>query len=219
MQNLIFRKKNYTEMSSDLANYEKSIKENGEALISVKLTKFFLKEDRSSFFNLPIETKEKLINIRQEYNNGADWVGILFGAYNGFAALVAFLLVLIAKLTNRKITHAISLIVGSVSFISIFFITDPTMLIIPFVGIGMVWASILSMPYAMLTGCLPQKKMGVYMGIFNFFIVIPQILAATILGVLIKNIFNGEAIYAVIIAGISLLIASIAVLFVHDTDE
>ena len=150
------------------------------------------------------------------YNEGANWVGVCFGVYNGFAALFAFLLIWMAKITSRKITHSISLLVGGLSFISIFFIKDSNMLLIPFAGIGLTWASILAMPYAMLTGALPSNKMGVYMGIFNFFIVIPQILAASILGFLVKSIFKEEAIYALILGGISLIIAAFLVIFVKD---
>ncbi len=150
------------------------------------------------------------------YNTGADWVGVLFGVYNGFAAVFAFLLIYLAKISSRKMTHAISLVVGGISLISIFYITDPNMLIIPFVGVGLAWASILAMPYAMLTGSLPSNKMGVYMGIFNFFIVIPQILAASILGFLVKRFFAEEAIYALVLGGISMFIAAISVYFVKD---
>ncbi len=150
------------------------------------------------------------------YNEGADWVGVCFGVYNGFAAVFAFFLIWLAKKTSRKITHSISLLIGGLSFISIFFIKDPDILLIPFIGIGLTWASILAMPYAILTGSLPANKMGVYMGIFNFFIVIPQILAASILGFLVKSIFDGEAIYALILGGISLVIAAVLIIFVND---
>lgn len=150
------------------------------------------------------------------YNEGADWVGVLFSVYNGFAAIFAFFLMFLARKTNRKITHMISLVVGGISFISIFYITNPNLLIIPFIGIGMVWASILSMPYAILTGSLPAKKMGVYMGIFNFFIVIPQIVAASILGFFIKTVFDEKAIYALILGGISLFISAALVMIVKD---
>lgn len=153
------------------------------------------------------------------YNNGADWVGVLFGVYNGCAALFAFLLPVLAKKTSRKTTHAISLVAGGLGLISIFLIKDPNLLIIPFVGIGLAWASILSMPYAILTGSIPQTKMGVYMGIFNFFIVIPQILAATILGFLTRNLFGGHAVYALIFGGVSMLIAAVSVMFVYDKDD
>jgi len=116
-------------------------------------------------------------------------------------------------------THSISLIAGALGLCSIILIKDPNLLIIPFIGIGLAWASILSMPYAILTGSLPQTKMGVYMGIFNFFIVIPQILAATILGFLTVNVFGGNAIYALIFGGGSMMIAAITVFFVKDPDD
>ncbi|MCD4834554.1 MAG: MFS transporter [Bacteroidales bacterium] len=152
------------------------------------------------------------------YNDGANWVGICFGIYNGFAALFAFLLILLAKLTNRKITHSISLIIGGLSLASIFLINNPTMLLLPFVGIGLAWASILAMPYAILTGSLPSHKMGVYMGIFNFYIVIPQILAASILGFLVKSLFSNQPIYALVLGGCSMVLAGILVVFVKDRD-
>lgn len=155
----------------------------------------------------------------QLYNDGADWVGVLFGVYNGFAAVFAFLLPIIARYTSRKITHSIALIAGGLGLCSIFLIKDPDLLIIPFIGIGLAWASILSMPYAILTGSLPQKKMGIYMGIFNFFIVIPQILAATLLGFLTKNLFGGHAVYALVFGGVSMIIAAISVIFVTDKDD
>jgi len=155
----------------------------------------------------------------QAYNDGADWVGVLFGVYNGAAALFAFLLPVLARKTSRKITHAISLVIGGVGLCSIFIIKDPNMLILPFIGIGLAWASILSMPYAILTGSIPQTKMGIYMGIFNFFIVIPQILAATILGFLTRNLFGGHAIFALIFGGVAMLAGAISVLFVHDKDD
>jgi maltose/moltooligosaccharide transporter len=154
-----------------------------------------------------------------KYNDGADWVGVMFAVYNGIAALFAFALPILAKFTSRKITHAIALVIGGIGLCSIILIKDPNLLVLPFIGIGIAWASILSMPYAILTGSLPQNKMGTYMGIFNFFIVIPQILAATILGFLTTHVFGGKAIYALIFGGISMFIAAISVLFVHDKDD
>lgn len=153
------------------------------------------------------------------YNQGANWVGVLFAVYNGFAALVAFLLPFIARFTNRRITHSVSLIAGGLGLISIIIFKNPYMLIISMLGVGLAWASILAMPYAILTGSLPSAKMGTYMGIFNFFIVIPQILAASILGFFVKNLFGGESIYALVTGGISMFIAAILVLFVHDADD
>ena len=153
------------------------------------------------------------------YNEGANWVGIMFAVYNGFAAIVAFLLPVIAKYTNRKITHLIGLVAGGLGLISIYFFKDPNLLIISMLGVGVAWASILSMPYAILTGSLPQHKLGVFMGIFNFFIVIPQILAASILGFFVRNIAGGNAIYALVLGGISMILAGILTLLVNDVDD
>ncbi|MCF6352977.1 MAG: MFS transporter [Cyclobacteriaceae bacterium] len=153
------------------------------------------------------------------YNDGADWVGILMAVYNGFAAIIAFLLPVIAKKTSRKFTHLIALLFGGAGLISFYFIKDPYMLIISEIGIGFAWASILSMPYAILTGSLPSHKMGVYMGIFNFFIVIPQILAASLLGFLVATFFKGDTIYALVLGGISMIIAGLLTLIVEDNDD
>ncbi|MCX7798483.1 MAG: MFS transporter [Melioribacter sp.] len=152
------------------------------------------------------------------YNEGANWVGVLMSVYNGFAALMAFLLIALAKKTSRKTVHAVSLLFGSLGLLSFYIIKDPQILLISELGIGLAWASILAMPYAILTGSLPPKKMGVYMGIFNFFIVIPQITAAAILGFFVRTIFKGEAIYALILGGFSMLIAAVLVMFVQDVD-
>ncbi len=153
------------------------------------------------------------------YNEGANWVGVLFGFYNFFAAVVAFLLPVLAKWTSRKMTHAIALVCGGIGLASFYVVKDPHMLIVSMLGVGIAWASILSMPYAILTGSLPAQKMGTYMGIFNFFIVIPQILAASILGFFTKVLFGGHAIYALILGGVSLLIAALSVMFVDDVDQ
>lgn len=152
------------------------------------------------------------------YNEGADWVGVLMSVYNGFAAVMAFVLVWLAKMTNRKTVHMLSLIIGGIAFASFYVIKNPQLLLISELGIGLAWASILAMPYAILAGSLPPEKMGVYMGIFNFFIVIPQITAAAILGFFVRDIFGGEAIYALLLGGISMIIAGLMVMFVEDVD-
>lgn len=152
------------------------------------------------------------------YNDAADWVGVSFGVYNGVAALVAFLLPVLAKRTSRKFTHALCLIVGGVGLASIYFISTPEMLLVSMVGVGFAWASILSMPYAILTSVLPAGKMGYYMGVFNFFIVIPQIVAASILGFIIGRFFEGQAIYAMLVGGISFVIAAALTMRVSDRD-
>ena len=153
------------------------------------------------------------------YNDAGNWVGVLFGIYNGVAALYALLLPFLARLTSRKGAHAISLLFGAAGLISIYFIKDPQMLIIPMIGIGFAWASILSMPYAILSGALPAKKMGIYMGLFNFFITIPQIVNGVFSGPIIKNYFDSQAIYALLIAGFSWLIAALSVYFVEDKEK
>jgi maltose/moltooligosaccharide transporter len=153
------------------------------------------------------------------YNEGANWVGVAFGAYNGVAAVVAFAIPVLAKRTSRKIAHAICLVCGALGLLSIFVISDPRYLLCSMVGVGIAWASILSMPYAILTGSLPPSKMGYYMGVFNFFIVIPQIVAAAILGFFVGRFFGGEAIYALIVGGASLVVAAALTLHVEDRDD
>ncbi|MEZ4992356.1 MAG: MFS transporter [Saprospiraceae bacterium] len=152
------------------------------------------------------------------YNEGADWVGICFAVYNGVAALVAFLLPLLAKNTNRRITHLIALCLGGIGLISVYFITNPDLLLVSMIGVGIAWASILSVPYAILSSRLPANKMGYYMGVFNFFIVIPQIVAAGILGFILKQFFNNVSIYALIIGGCSLILAGLLTLGVQDDE-
>ncbi|GBD89241.1 major Facilitator Superfamily protein [bacterium BMS3Abin03] len=153
------------------------------------------------------------------YNKGADWVGVLMAVYNGFAAVMAFILVWMAKKTSRKTVHLISLVAGGIGLASFYIIKNPNLLIISELGIGLAWASILAMPYAILAGSLPPEKMGVYMGIFNFFIVIPQITAASILGFFTRTVFDNQAIYTLILGGISMILAGILVLRVDDVDE
>jgi maltose/moltooligosaccharide transporter len=150
------------------------------------------------------------------YNEGADWVGVLMSVYNGFAAVMAFVLIALSKRMSRKSVHGIALIIGGLSLASFFVIRDPQLLLVSELGIGLAWASILSMPYAILAGSLPPAKMGVYMGIFNFFIVLPQIVAAAILGAMVKHLFAGEAIYALLIGGASMLLAGLLVQVVED---
>ncbi len=152
------------------------------------------------------------------YNEGADWVGICFATYNGIAAIVAFLLPVLAKRITRRMTHMVALFCGGIGLFSIYFITDPNMLLVSMIGVGIAWASILSMPYAMLSSILPANKMGYYMGVFNFFIVIPQIVAAGILGFLLKSFFGNVSVYALIIGGVSMVVAGVLCLFVEDKE-
>ncbi|OAD46060.1 MFS transporter [Polaribacter atrinae] len=153
------------------------------------------------------------------YQNAGDWVGILFGIYNLVSAFYAFALPYIAKKIGRKKTHSISLIIGGLGLLSIYIMPNENWLIVSMIGIGIAWASILAMPYAILAGSISAKKMGVYMGIFNFFIVIPQIINALIGGPLVKYAYNNEAIFALMISGVSFLIAAALVYKVKDVDD
>ncbi len=153
------------------------------------------------------------------YNQGANQVGILFAAYNAFAVIAAFVIPWLARVTNRKIAHIINLSLGGLGFISFYLIKDPAYLWVAMIGIGFAWASILSMPYAILAGSLPANKAGIYMGIFNLFITIPQILASTLLGLMVRQLFDGKAIYALICGGIALLLAAISTLWVKDVHD
>jgi maltose/moltooligosaccharide transporter len=153
------------------------------------------------------------------YQDAGDWVGILFGIYNLVSAFYAFALPYIAKKIGRKKTHSISLIIGGLGLLSIYIMPDKNWLIVSMIGVGIAWASILAMPYAILAGSISAKKMGVYMGIFNFFIVIPQIINALIGGPLVKYAYNNEAIFALLISGFSFLIAAALVYKVKDVDD
>lgn len=153
------------------------------------------------------------------YQDAGDWVGVLFGVYNAVSAVFAFFLPVIAKKLGRKTTHMISLIIGGLGLISVYFAPDQYWLIASMLAVGIAWASILAMPYAILAGSIPVRKMGVYMGIFNFFIVIPQIINALIGGPMVKYLYGGNAIYAIVISGVSFLLAAALVFRVEDVDE
>ena len=158
----------------------------------------------------------------EAYNTGANQVGEMFANYNLIAAIAAFLLPLLAKITSRKFTHFIALTMGGLGLISLYFIKEPTAFTIewlPMIGVGIAWASILSIPYAMLSGALPSSKMGYYMGVFNFFIVIPQLVAASILGFLVSKYFNSEPIYALLIGGASMILAGVIALTINDKSK
>ena len=165
-------------------------------------------------YGLPISDSKS-----DAYQNAGDWVGVLFGIYNLVSAFYAFALPYIAKKFGRKLTHSISLIVGGIGLISIYFVPNENWLILSMVAVGIAWASILSMPYAILAGSISPMKMGVYMGIFNFFVVIPQIVNALIGGPLVKYLYNDNAIFALVTSGISFLIAAILVVKVKDVDD
>jgi len=153
------------------------------------------------------------------YNDAANWVSVLFGVYNLVSAIYALLLPKIARATSRKKAHAFSLTMGGIGLISIFFIQNHYLLILSMVGIGLAWGSILAMPYAILSSAIPAKKMGVYMGIFNFFITFPQIVNSVTGSVIVKYIFHNQAIDAIVMAGVFMFLAAVSVLYVQDNNK
>ncbi|UKB85546.1 MFS transporter [Chryseobacterium sp. MEBOG06] len=156
----------------------------------------------------------------KEFNNAGDLTGKLFGMYNLWAIPFAFLLTPIAKWIGKKQTHALALACGGIGLISMYFIKDVNNLWISMVGLGFAWASILAMPYAMLIEVIPQKKMGVYMGIFNFFIVVPQIINGLFGGPVVSGIFGKQAMDYVVVGGVCMLIgALVTMIFVKSENE
>ncbi|BAV08107.1 maltose transporter MalT [Filimonas lacunae] len=153
------------------------------------------------------------------YNTAGNKVSAAFGTYNLVAAVYALLLPVLAKFIGRKATHAFSLTAGGIGLISIYFIKDPEMLTWSMIGVGLAWASILAMPYVILSGAIPAGKLGIYMGIFNFFITLPQIVNGLLGGFIVKHLYGNQSIYAIVLAGIFLLCAAVSVLFVLDVGE
>jgi maltose/moltooligosaccharide transporter len=150
------------------------------------------------------------------YNQGADWVGVLFAGYNGVAALVALLLPALVARIGLRASHALCLAMGALGFVGFVMIDDPALLWMPIVGIGVAWASILSAPYAMLSSAVPPHKMGVYMGIHNLFLVLPQLIAAVVLGPVVGRLFKGEAILALGLAAAAFALAAVSALAIRD---
>jgi maltose/moltooligosaccharide transporter len=147
---------------------------------------------------------------------GAEWGGLCFAAYNVVCFVVAFMLPSLAKTTSRKTVHMIALVCGGIGLISVYFITSKWLLFASMAGVGIAWASILSMPYVMLSTAVPPARMGVYMGVFNLFIVIPQIVMSLIVPNIFNNVLGGDPRNAVVLGGISLLVAAVTVLVVRD---
>ena len=150
------------------------------------------------------------------FNEAGDWTGVMFAFYSAVAALFSLLIPTIAKSIGRKKTYSFSLLMGGIGLASMYFVHDKTILLLSISGVGLAWAAILAMPYAMLSGSLPADKMGVYMGLFNATITIPQI-AAGLLGSTIIALFGGFPMAIIVIAGVSMLIAGLAVFFVKES--
>ena len=157
------------------------------------------------------------------YTQGVEWGGFVFAFYSITCFIVAFALPAMARATSRKMTHAGALICGGLGLLSVYLIRDPYLLLLTMVGVGIAWASILSMPYAILSNALPAARMGVYMGVFNFFIVIPEIVAALSFGPLIRAVFGennpSAPLYVVMAGGICMLLAAACVGLVEDVGD
>jgi maltose/moltooligosaccharide transporter len=157
------------------------------------------------------------------FTDGQAWGGNAFAIYSITCFAVAFFLPPLAKITSRKIVHAVALLCGAIGLLSVYFIHDKSILLVTMVGVGIAWASILAMPYAILSGAIPGARMGVYMGIFNFFIVIPEIIASFAFGPIIRAVFGPDnpnsAIYVVMAGGVFLALAAISVLGVRDVAD
>lgn len=153
------------------------------------------------------------------YQEGIEWAGVCFGAYSLVCFLFAFFLPPIARRNGRKLTHALCLLSGSAGLLSVSLVTNPMYLLLSMVGVGVAWASTISMPYSILAGAIPEGKTGIYMGIFNFFIVIPEIVAALGFGWVMNNLLDNNRMAAVIAGGVSLAIAALLVTRVTDKGE
>jgi maltose/moltooligosaccharide transporter len=153
------------------------------------------------------------------YQDAGNWVGVLFAVYNGVAAIAALaLLPWLARSIGKARTHMLCLLCGAAGYASFFLIKDPKLLILSEIGIGIAWASILAMPYAILASSLPQRKLGIYRGLFNIFIVIPQLLVATVMGSIMKAFFPGEPIWTMLAAALVMALAAIAMLRVQSLE-
>ncbi|MBK3516935.1 MFS transporter [Carboxylicivirga marina] len=156
---------------------------------------------------------------RAIFNNAGDWVNLCFAIYSLTAALFSIVLPKLISLTNRKTIYAFSLLAGGLGLLSMYLFDDKNMLVVSMIGIGIAWAGILAMPYMILSGAIPAKRIGIYMGLFNLTVVIPQILSGVFGGPILKNVFNGNGIYIMVLAGSLMLIGSITVLFVNTKTQ
>jgi maltose/moltooligosaccharide transporter len=150
----------------------------------------------------------------REFQEAGDWVGILFGIYNGVSAIIALMLPLVAKKAGKRRTHAIALAIGGLSFLSFSIMPDHHWLILPMIGIGIAWGSILAMPYAILANTIPPRQMGMFMGLFNMSITIPQIVNGIFGGLILRYVFHDDPLNSILMAGALMICGAVSVLFV-----
>lgn len=150
------------------------------------------------------------------FQQAGNWVGTMFAVYNGVSALAAFILPVLAKRLGKANVHMLCLVIGGAGLMSVYLIRQQDALLLPMVGVGLAWASILTMPYAMLASALPAEKMGYYMGVFNFFIVIPQIVSGLLLGFLTRYFFAGDALKTLVLGGFFMILAGVLCLWLNQ---
>jgi maltose/moltooligosaccharide transporter len=158
-------------------------------------------------------------NTSPLYQQGVEWAGVCFGAYSAVCFVFSFFLPSLARALGRTRAHAFCLLAGAAGLLSVVAIHQPKLLLLSMVGVGIAWTSILSMPYAILAGSLPREKTGVYMGIFNFFIVIPEIVASLGFGWVMSHVLDNNRLYAVVAGGVFLFLAALLVWRVRDPSE
>lgn len=208
--------KKFKSLQADINEIYEYRADQNPVTISVNLANHFADAGNTV---LTASEKAELERVKKEFNDGADWLSVCSSVRNGMAAVFAFIIPWIAFKTNRRKTHMICLLIGGLGLCSIYFIQDPTLIAVSMALVGIAWASILSMPYAILSGALPANKMGYYMGVFNFFIVIPQIVAATILGFFTMKLFGANTLNTLVLGGCSMILAGVMTLFVKDEDQ
>jgi len=171
------------------------------------------------YFGVPIgfnAEEEQYKAFIPAFNEAGNWVGICFAVYSFVAALFSIAMPYFIKKTSRKTVYAFALLAGGLGYLSTYLFSNPNMLLVSMIGVGIAWAGILALPYTILSGSIPAKKMGIYMGLFNLTVVIPQILSGVLGGPILQMAFNGNAIYIIILAGIIMILGALAVYFVKD---
>jgi maltose/moltooligosaccharide transporter len=205
----------------ELRSLQKDIKEINmfqadqlNKIITINMANYYLTHAKPS-----VRDKIELERVQKQYNDGADWLSLASSVRNGVAAVFAFVIPFIAARSSRRRTHMLCLLIGGLGLLSLKLITNPDLIMVSMAMVGIAWASILSMPYAILAGSLPANRMGYYMGVFNFFIVIPQIVAATILGYFTMHLFEGNTLNTLAMGGASMMLAGLLTLWVKDNDD
>jgi len=211
------KKSGIAEFISDLKNMPKTMRQLGVVQFFSWFGLFSMWVFTTSAIATHVYHLSNSDTSSQTFTSARDWVGIMAGVYNAVSAIYALSLPWIIKRLNRKRTHAFSLAMGGIGLISIFFIHNHYLLLLPMIGVGLAWGSILAMPYAILSSAIPAKKIGIYMGLFNFFITFPQIVNALTGSFIVEHLFNSQAIYGLVMAGVFMFLAAISVLFVEDS--